>query len=337
VDGVTRDVVAERIGVERFLASLRTALESGSYRSFPARVIYVPKANGGKRRISVPTIRDRVVQTALKLTLEPGFEREFLECSYAYRPGRGPRMAAAAMSRALAAMPMGTQVITTDVEACFDQISHGLLLARVAETVRDTQIVDLLAKVLTAGSDNNGRFEPSAMGVPQGGVLSPLLANVFLHQVDQRFHRARVHSADQVPEDRDADERVAYFRYADDIAVVVPGDAGGAAEILRQLETELRRLGLRLSQPKTSIAPASAGFEMLGFFLRRTPMGVDVGPSYKSVRSLETKLAELATQFPPTLDPSTSAINIRRVTDGWRRYFGPFEDLSDSPGSLERT
>src|SRR5436309_8266854 len=201
LDGVTFGAI-EAAGVERFLAELRDALVARTYRPLRNRHVEIPKDSGKVRVLGIPAIRDRVVQGALKLILEPIFEADFHDGSYGYRPMRTAHQAVGRVTGAIAENK--TQVIDLDVAAYFDTVRHDLLLGQVARRVRDSAILHVLKLMLTASGKR---------GVPQGGVISPLLANIYLNEVDAMLERAREVSREGQY------TRVQYARYADDLEI----------------------------------------------------------------------------------------------------------------------
>ena len=205
IDGVTFDAI-EAAGLEAFLAGLRDELVTRTYRPLRNRRVEIPKDGGKVRVLGIPAIRDRVVQGALKLILEPIFEAEFHDGSYGYRPGRKAHEAVARVPKAISEGK--TQVIDVDVAAYFDNVRHDLLLGKVARRVRDREILHLLKLMLKASGKR---------GVPQGGVISPLLANIYLNEVDAMLERAREVTTEG------AYTRVEYARYADDLVILVDG------------------------------------------------------------------------------------------------------------------
>ncbi len=188
VDGMTVADVTEQMGVPGFLDELRAQLKSGSFTPLPVRERKIPKPGGGKvRRLGIPTVADRVVQAALKLVLEPIFEADFSPVSYGFRPRRRAQDAIAEVhlfgSRAY------HWVLDADIEACFDQIDHRAVMERVRARVKDKRVLALVKAFLKAGVMTEiGEREDSASGTPQGGILSPLLANIALSVLDERLH-----------------------------------------------------------------------------------------------------------------------------------------------------
>src|SRR4051812_12656093 len=188
-DGQTAYHVEQVLGVQRFLDGLREQLRSGNYRPVAVRERMIPKRGGKRRRLGIPTLADRVVQAALKTVLEPIFEVDFQPCSYGFRPGRRTQDAIAEIhyltSRSY------EWVVEADIEACFDRIDHQALMGRVRERIADKRVLALINAFLKAGiMTEHGDLEDSLTGTPQGGILSPLLANIALSVLDDDFARA---------------------------------------------------------------------------------------------------------------------------------------------------
>ena len=256
LDGVTFEAI-EAAGVEAFLGQLRDELVSRTYRPLRNRRVGIPKDGGRVRLLGIPAIRDRVVQGALKLILEPIFEADFYEGSYGYRPKRTAHAAVARVAEAIAKNK--TRVIDVDLAAYFDTVRHDLLLGKVARRIKDGEILHLLKLMLKASGKR---------GVPQGGVISPLLANIYLNEVDAMLERAkRVTQEGRYT-------RVEYARYADDLVILVDGYRRHdwlVKAVDRRLREELAKLDLRLNEAKSRVVDLSWGeaFGFLGFDFRR--------------------------------------------------------------------
>ena len=313
IDGESFESIEIR-GLEKFLREIRVELLSGTYKPSKNRRVEIPKGNGKTRRLGIPTIKDRVVQGALKLIVEPIFEADFHASSFAYRP---KRTAHQALDRVVHGLVQGlTQVIDVDLRSYFDNVRHHLLLQKLAKRVQDPKVLHLVKQILKA----NGK-----KGVPQGGVLSPLLANLYLNELDQ------VMEEEMAKRRREGKwKRVVYTRYADDMVILVDGYPQWQphiAMIQRRLGQELRKIDVEINEEKTKVVDFSGGgsFEFVGFDLRagrnrfgkrfvlRTPMRKKQSELLKRVGrifkySRQRKLNEVIEQ-------------IRPVIVGWVNYF----------------
>ncbi|MBI4248093.1 MAG: group II intron reverse transcriptase/maturase [Elusimicrobia bacterium] len=257
VDGRTFQDI-EREGVEEFLLGIQEEMRSQTYRPMASREVEIPKGDGKMRRLKIPAIKDRVVQGALRLILEPIFEADFRENTLGYRPGRSCAEALERVGKAV--MKYGlTDVIDVDLKSYFDGIRHHRLLAQVAKRVMDGKVLWLIKKTLKAQGKK---------GVPQGGPLSPLLANVYLSEVDAVFEKA-----EETTQWKGA-PRVVYTRFADDIAIAVgshPRWPRLLEHVIRRLREELERLEVTLNLEKTKVVNLLKGesFAYLGFDRRR--------------------------------------------------------------------
>jgi RNA-directed DNA polymerase len=255
-DGVTFEAI-EDTGVEAFLAQLRDELVTRTYRPLRNRRVEIPKGGDKVRVLGVPAIRDRVVQGALNLILQPIFEADFHDGSYGYRPKRTAQQAVARVAEAI--VRNKTRVFDVDLAAYFDSVRHDRLLAKVARRVNDGDILHLLKLMLKASGKR---------GVPQGGVISPLLSNIYLTEVDAMLERAKAVTANGTH------TYVEYARYADDLVILVNNDRRQdwlMEAVPRRLREELAKLDVRLNEAKSRIVDLSQGesFGFLGFDFRR--------------------------------------------------------------------
>lgn len=321
VDGVSFAAIEAEQGIETFLEGLAEEVEHRTYRPLPVRRVMIPKADGSQRPLGIPTIRDRVLQMAVKLVIEPIFEADFCDCSYGFRPKRSAHQAADDVADAL--FKGHYQVIDADLSKYFDTIPHAKLLAVVAERIVDGGILRLIkqwlkAPVVEQGRDGKDRCisgKGNRQGTPQGGVISPLLANLYLHLIDRIWerHHLKVKYAARL------------VRYADDMVLLCARDTQRPLSMLKYL---LGRLGLSLNESKTKTVNAwDQSFDFLGFEfrMRRSPRSgksyPHVQPSKKSVKRIKAKLTELTGRH---LTPIPFASIVQRLNEslrGWSGYF----------------
>src|SRR6266516_3764294 len=268
IDGVApRSVVF----AEAMLGGLRAELKARVFQPVPVRERKIPKANGKSRRLGIATTRDRVVQAALKLVLEPILEADFSPCSYGFRPGRRAQDAIEEI-RYLAARSY-EWVLEGDIESCFDEISHSALLERVRRRVGDKRVLALVKAFLKSGIlGEDGAMRDTITGTPQGGILSPLLSNVALSVLDEQFARAWEAMGDfnaRAYRRRKGQATYRIVRYADDFVVMVAGTRAHAEGLREEVAAALTPMGLRLSEEKTRVAHIDEGFDFLGWRIQR--------------------------------------------------------------------
>jgi RNA-directed DNA polymerase len=293
-----RQIESSSAGVAGFLENLREALRSRSFRPVPVRPVEIPKANGKVRRLGIPTVADRVVQASLKLVLEPIFETDFSVSSYGFRPGR--RAQDAIEDIRFHAHRGYEWVFEADIAACFDEIDHTALMERIRGRISDKSVLTLVKSFLKAGVLNtNGHISGTYTGTPQGGILSPLLANIALSVIDDHFDSAWAAHTNATARTTFRQRGGATYRlvrYADDFVVLVNGTREHAEAVWTHMADLLTPMGLRLAPEKTQVVHLDEGFDFLGFRIQRhtqkgsTRSYVYSYPSRKSVTSMRRKL-----------------------------------------------
>lgn len=331
VDAETRWHVEHRTGVQRFLEELQHSLRQRTYRPLPVREHGIPKAGGRTRYLGIPTLRDRVVQMALKLVLEPIFEVDFYPSSYGYRPARRAQDAIAEIVFFINPRASYDHVVEGDIKACFDNVHHGVLMAQLRSRIADRKVLRLLKAFLGAGAmKQGGRFVPTLTGTPQGGIISPLLANVYLSALDRYFERAWNHQTRYkgctTYYRRRGHATYRLVRYADDFVILVRGSREQAETVRDEAARLLRdELKMELSAEKTLVTQVDEGFDFLGHHVRRVPWnGKQVGwtcPSKKSLEAITHKVRALTTRATIHLSLKTLLYQLNPVLRGWATYF----------------
>ncbi|MZE51473.1 group II intron reverse transcriptase/maturase [Streptomyces sp. SID5770] len=333
VDGLTAVNVERDIGSFGFLEDLRRVLKTGEFRPLPVHERKIPKPGGsGKvRKLGIPTVADRVVQAALKLVLEPIFEADFKPVSYGFRPLRRAHDAIAEIHF------YGTHgyrwVLDADIEACFDSIDHTALMDRVRARVKDKRVLRLVKAFLKAGVlTEAGDREDTMTGTPQGGILSPLLANIALSALDEHLTRPWEPGGVMSTGGRRGRRRRKglpnwrIVRYADDFVVLVDSSRDDTEALREDIAGMLRPLGLRLSEAKTHVVHMSEGFDFLGFHIQwRRKRGTDKWYVYtfiadRPIRQLKDKIRAL-TNRKSQADPRAVLIRLNQIMRGWANYF----------------
>ena len=328
VDGQTGYHIEQVMGVQQFLSELRELLKGGSYRPVAVRERSIPKRGGKRRRLGIPTVTDRVVQAALKLVLEPIFEADFQPCSYGFRPGRRAQDAIAEVH--YLTTRTYEWVVEADIEACFDRIDHTALMDRVRDRIKDKRVLALIKAFLHAGIlTEQGGFERSVTGTPQGGILSPLLANIALSALDEHFAQAwqqmGANAGQRGTHRRRGNATYRLVRYADDFVIVVAGERRHAEALVVETGQVLAPLGLTLSQEKTRITHIDEGIEFLGFRIQRQPgrhahRYVYTYPSRPSLQAVMRRVREITREaHDQTLGQLLHRLN--PVLRGWCAYF----------------
>jgi len=288
---------------EVYLREIQRAVKNGMYMPMPTLRKFIPKSNKKLRPLGIPTVKDRVLQQATKNVIEQIFEMKFLDCSYGYRPDRNAQRAVKQIKNYI---EQGyTWVIDADVEKFFDSVDHNLLMSFVAEEISDGKVLSLIEAWLKAGVMNQGKQEETPIGTPQGGVISPLLANIYLHEMDEQIIKT---------------DSIRLVRYADDF-VLLCKTKEDAEKAMEQVKNILTKLKLRLNKTKTKIVNVNREhFEFLGFKLKRTFGRLHITPRRDAIKKFKNTVRRITCRDQP-MKPKLIAGKLNSVIRGWGNYF----------------
>jgi group II intron reverse transcriptase/maturase len=315
VDETTLRSIEEQ-GVTQFLEGIQADLKAGQYRPSPVKRRWIPKGDGKQRPLGIPTVRDRVIQMAAKLVIEPIFEADFQPCSYGFRPKKSATQALEAIR--LAGNRGHSFVVDADIQGYFDGIDRNTLMELVKERISDRRVLKLIRQWLECGVMEDGTVRETLAGTPQGGVISPLLANIYLNKLD-RIWAARCSPLGVL------------VRYADDFVVMCRSESQ-AKEALRRIGLVMNRLGLTLHPAKTKLVDlrrGKEGFVFLGCTIRkkrsiqRNPRAhyMQRWPSPKATKKLRDRVRELTGRKQSGKEVKQIVAELTPVLRGWGNYF----------------
>ena len=300
VDGVT----VEELGYYMYLhkEEIKEQIRNRKYKPSPVRRVYIPKDNGDKRGLGIPTVVDRVIQQAIVQVLSPIYEQQFSETSYGFRPNRSCEMA---IIKLLEYFNDGyTWIVDIDLQKFFDTVCHDKLIAIIMKTIHDGELVSLIRKYLVSGVMENGVVSPTKVGTPQGGNLSPLLSNIMLNELDKELEKRGLR----------------FTRYADDCIIVVQSEKA-ANRVMESITKFIeKKLGLKVNVEKSKVArPNQIKYLGFGFYYARTGK-IKPKPHLKSIQKFKRKLKQITKRnYSISLDERITKLN--QVVRGWVNYF----------------
>jgi RNA-directed DNA polymerase len=325
VDGESIEGIVSRGEEGLMLGQLQKQLREKTYRFQPVRRVDIPKPKGGTRPLGIATVEDRVVQTAMKLVLEPIFEADFHDCSYGYRPQRDAKEASRAIRNDL--YQGAWSVVEIDFRSYFTTIPHDKLMILIKQRVVDGSMLRLIKQSLKVGVAYQGKIEPMTVGVPQGSPISPLYSNIYLNLLDQVWHRRGY------PEKLGA----TLHRYADDAILVCRLNAKQALEAF---EAIAQRMGLTINREKTRITKLTEGFDFIGFHFvkRRSPnsgkLSIYIFPSKQAQRNIRRQIKSFTKRRAPIM-PAEYVKLVNQTVRGWVNYYR-HTNASDAFRALQR-
>lgn len=300
VDGITVD----ELGVYMFKhkEEIKEQIRTRKYKPSPVRRVYIPKENGDKRGLGIPTVVDRLIQQAIVQVLSPIYEQQFSETSYGFRVNRSCEMA---IIKLLEYFNDGyTWIVDIDLEKFFDTVCHDKLISIIMKTIHDGELVSLIRKYLVSGVMENGAVSPTKVGTPQGGNLSPLLSNIMLNELDKELEK----------------RGLKFTRYADDCIIVVQSEKA-ANRVMESITKFIeKKLGLKVNVEKSKVArPNQIKYLGFGFYYAKTGM-IKPKPHLKSIQKFKRKLKQL-TKRSWSISLETRIIKLNQVIRGWINYF----------------
>jgi group II intron reverse transcriptase/maturase len=329
IDGVTKKELASNTAKDEFVSQLQAELRSKQFKPKPVRRVYIPKANGKRRPLGIATLKDRVVQMLLKMALEPIWESDFLNCSNGFRPGRRTQDCIAMKDSYINKRNKYFWVVEGDIKGAFDNIHHDILLKLVAKRVADKRLLKLIGCFLKAGMMQGSLFHRTENGTPQGAICSPLLANIYLHQLDM-FWWNKYGSLNRKQKEKRRTQRLgncALIRYADDWLLLTNGGKEEAYRLREEFQAFLKEeLKLELNVEKTRVTHVNNGFNFLGFHVRRYVSAHDkpkvlVTPTEEAKKRLKAKVKEMTKRKRFKDSPLLKFTALNAVLRGWIGYY----------------
>ena len=347
-DGITKQHLKDDKNKEALIQNICYEMENERYEPQPAKRVYIPKSNGGKRPLGIPTLKDRVVQQVVKLIIEPIFESNFLDCSIGFRPNRCCHDALPIFYNSIQSRQKFYWVLEGDIKGYFDNINHEILLRIIKKSIKDERLLRLIQKMLRAGYIENGvRNKPGygipSIGTPQGGIISPLFANIYLHEFDKWFDNNYGSKPTQYQKTKCrklGGGNAKLIRYADDFVILWNGSKINSQTVISPQETAVdivtmkeqvkqflqNELELELSEDKTLITHVHNGFDFLGFHIQRYKMGqkdvtLTTVPDNKILR-FKQKI-QTATRGKGAIYESVSSkiVAMNSIINGWAEYY----------------
>jgi group II intron reverse transcriptase/maturase len=324
-DGINMSAFDEHL--EENLQRLAEELKSETFEPYPVRRVYIPKSNGKLRPLGIPSIKDRIVQEALRMILEPIYEADFSQYSFGFRPNRCTMDAIKCISFSAQQSQKNFWIIEGDISSFFDAINHRRLIEIVRRRIKDEKVIRLIWKFLRAGVMEGKLFGNTCSGTPQGGIVSPLLANIYLNELDRYMQKYTALSTKEKTRRRQQGlANFVYVRYADDFVVLSNGTKQQAEDLKEELYNFLNeKLRLNLSKEKTKITHLNDGFNFLGFRLQRSQghsgMKTKVLIPEEAIERLRDKLTTVTASTAHRDSVNSKILAINRIIEGWCRYY----------------